>query len=387
MRRGEKMPTLIKALTRIPVICLILLANVALVATPALAEEDLVVRITQVDTSQFPLVTAYVSVTNSAGEPMEVEPSRLTLSENGVEMKPESITGVGETENPLTTMLVMDVSGSMNANDKLEAAKEAARAYVRQMRPNDRAGLMTFNTSIKVQQNVTTDTSLLLSAIKKLKAKDDTAMYDALMQAIDTLQPVSGRKAIIVLTDGLDNRSQSDAAQVIVKIGEAGLSISTIGLGDPEHPSGVLSGLDEASLSALAQTAGGGYAYANDADSLTKIYERYGRALQSEYAITYTSPSTLRDGVNRALSVSLATGKTRNAIAEGSTYNPGGLVPEVAQPASWGVFFGLLGVLLVLLLLPTIVGKIMVRREVKPEGRVKLHEEAGTNAKRVRLKE
>lgn len=377
--------TQIKSLTRIMVICLMLLANLTITAGSALAEDELVVRITQVDTSQFPYVTAYVSVTDADGEPAEVESSRLTLSENGVAMTPESITAVGETENPLTTLLVMDVSGSMNANDKLEAAKDAAHAYVRQMRPNDQAGLMTFNTDIKVAQGITTDSSQLLSAIKKLKAKDDTAMYDALMQAIDELQPVSGRKAIIVLTDGMDNRSQADGAQVIAKISPAGLSISTIGLGDPAHASGVLSGLDEAALSALAQTAGGGYAYANDADSLTQIYERYGRALQSEYAITYSSPSTLRDGVNRALSVSLSTGKTRNAIAEGSTYNPGGLVPEVAQPASWGVFFGLLGVLLVLLLLPTIVGKFMAAREAKSEGRVKLKDEVST--KRVKLKE
>jgi VWFA-related protein len=379
------MITLIKKFARLGGICLILLANLAFIASPAQAGDDLVVRITQVDTSQFPHVTVYVSVTDADGEPAEVESSRLTLSENGVEMTPESITGVGEMENPLTTLLVMDVSGSMNANDKLEAAKDAARAYVRQMRPNDQAGLLTFNTSIKQVQNVTTDSSQLLNAIKKLKAKDDTAMYDALMQAIDNLQPYAGRKAIIVLTDGMDNRSQSDAAQVIAKIGPAGLSISTIGLGDPAHTSGTLSGLDEPALSALAQTAGGVYGYANDSASLTKLYERYGRALQSEYAITYSSPSTLRDGVNRALSVSLKAGKAGSAAAEGSTYNPGGLVPEVTQPASWGVFFGLLGVLLVLLLLPTIVSKFMARREAKSSGRVKLHNEV--SAKRVKLKE
>jgi VWFA-related protein len=379
------MITLIKKFARLGGICLILLANLAFIASPAQAGDDLVVRITQVDTSQFPHVTVYVSVTDADGEPAEVESSRLSLSENGVEMTPESITGVGEMENPLTTLLVMDVSGSMNTNDKLEAAKDAARAYVRQMRPNDQAGLMTFNTSIKQVQNVTTDSSQLLNAIKKLKAKDDTAMYDALMQAIDNLQPYAGRKAIIVLTDGMDNRSQSDAAQVIAKIGPAGLSISTIGLGDPAHTSGTLSGLDEPALSALAQTAGGVYGYANDSASLTKLYERYGRALQSEYAITYSSPSTLRDGVNRALSVSLKAGKAGSAAVEGSTYNPGGLVPEVTQPASWGVFFGLLGVLLVLLLLPTIVSKFMARREAKSSGRVKLHNEV--SAKRVKLKE
>lgn len=380
------MPTHIYKFIRVMVFCLMLLTSLAWAVYPARAESDLVVRITQVDTSQFPRVTVYVSVTDSGGEPAEVEPSRISLSENGVEMTPESITGVGEKENPLTTMLVMDVSGSMNANDKLEAAKDAARAYVRQMRPSDRAGLMTFNTRIKLVQSITDDSTQLLGAIKKLKAKDDTAMYDALMQAIDELEAIEGRKAIIVLTDGLDNRSQADAAQVIARIGPAGLSISTIGLGDPAHPSGgVLSGLDEDALSALAQTAGGVYGYASDSASLTQLYQRYGRALQSEYAITYTSPSTLRDGVNRALDVSLKMGKAGSAVAESSTYNPGGLVPEVSQPASWGVFFGVLGILFILLLLPTIVGKFMAGGKAEPENRVKLHKEV--SSKRVKLKE
>jgi len=380
------MPTRIHKLFHSTGVCLILLISLGLVIHPVRANNDLVVRITQVDTSQFPHVTVYVSVTDAEGEAVEVEPSRITLSENGVEMKPESITGVGETENPLTTMLVMDISGSMNANHKLEAAKDAARAYVRQMRPNDRVGLLTFNTSLKLAQPITSDTQKLLKAIDKLKAKKDTAMYDALMQAIDELEALDGRKAIIVLTDGLDNRSQADAAQVIARVSSAGLSISTIGLGDPAYPSGgVLSGLDEAALSALAQTAGGTYGYASDSASLTRLYERYGRALQSEYAITYSSPSTLRDGVNRALSVSLKVGKASSAAAEGTSYNPGGLVPEVAQPASWGVFFGLLGGLVLLLFLPTIISKIMARHKSQPASRVKLHHEV--SPKRVKLKE
>jgi hypothetical protein len=83
------------------------------------------------------------------------------------------------------------------------------------------------------------------------------------------------------------------------------ISISTIGLGDPTHSKKAISGLDEAALVALAEKAGGGYGYANDEASLRNLYERYGRALQSEYAITYASPSQLRDGVNRRLEVSL----------------------------------------------------------------------------------
>jgi len=312
-------------------------------------------QITQVDTSRFPQVVVYVSIINAAGEPVPVSPNSLVLLENGQEIKPEKISGSGDV-GPLTTMLVMDISGSMNDSGKLDAAKAAAKAYVTQSRPGDQIGLMAFNTQTTYAQPITKNQTALLEAIDSLKARDDTAMYDALKTSIEYLEAVQGRKAIIVMTDGLDNRSKIGPLVLLDHIGPAGLSISVIGLGDPKKPRTMLGGLDEAGMKAFAQRAGGSYGYANDADSLRNLYEMYGRALQSEYVITYNSPSQLRDGVNRAVSVTLD-GKAGMAPAGGtpSSYNPGGLVPEVAEPASWGVFVVLLGFLILLLAVPWLV--------------------------------
>ena len=78
-------------------------------------------------------------------------------------------------------------------------------------------------------------------------ADKDTAFYDALLGAEEALASFSGRKAIVVLTDGLDNVSQGSIDDVLAGISEGGLSISTIGLGDPEKQ-GVNTGLDETVL-------------------------------------------------------------------------------------------------------------------------------------------
>jgi len=346
------------------------------------AGEEPTVRITQVDTSQFPQVTAYVSVTDVNGEPVGVAASQLVLDENGVAINPDYVAGVGEV-GPLTTLLVIDISGSMNSLGKLAAAKDAAKAYVNQSRPNDATGLLTFNTQYEYVQSLTTDSQVLVAAIDGLGAYDDTAMYDALMGGVEILGPVSGRKAIIVLTDGMDNRSKSTPEDVITSIGPAGLSISTVGLGDPRHSEGNLRGLDEAALMELAENAGGVYGYADDAEGLKNLYERYGRALQSEYVLTYTSPSTLRDGVNRSLTVSLSNeSSAATTELESTTYNPGGLVPEVAQPASWVLFFTLLAGLVLLLVLPAILGKAISLLRGPQKGKVKFAEQQS----RIRLK-
>ena len=316
------------------------------------------IRITQVDNSKFPQVTIYVSVTNASGEPMAVDPGQIQISENGAVMQPDKISGSGDI-GTLTTLLVMDVSGSMNNAGKLTAAKAAAQAYVDQMRPGDQAGLLVFNTKVTYVQTITSDHAALIQAIDSLKAKNDTAMFDALAQADQILKDYPGRKAIIVLTDGLDNQSKQSADQVTQDIGSSGLSISTIGLGNPDS-AGPFFGLDESSLKSLAEKAGGVYSYANNQADLSRLYELYGRALQSEYRITYTSPLTLRDGLGRTLTVSLG-GK----VSAQTKYNPGGVLPEVANPASWTIFLVLLAILVILLFIPGVIGRFPVRATAK----------------------
>lgn len=325
------------------------------IAASAPQDETPHIRITQVDNSQFPKVTVYVSVTNAAGEPIGVDPSQIQISENGQVMKADETGGKGEI-GTLTTLLVIDTSGSMREDGKLDTAKAAAKAYVDQMRPGDQAGLLAFNTKVTYVQPITADHAALTAAINSLNAQNDTAMYDALSQGAKTLKDVPGRKAIIVLTDGLDNISKVSADQVVKAIGPSGLSISTIGLGDPGKL-GINSGLDEAGLRTLADRAGGVYGYANDPDALQALYERYARALQSEYRLTYTSPSALRDGTNRDLTVNLTTAQG-SAVAAQTHYNPGGVLPEVAQTIPWPIFGAILAVLLLLLLIPLLIGNL-----------------------------
>lgn len=316
-------------------------------------------RVTQVDASQFPKVTVYISVTDASGEPVPIDTNRITISEDGVRMKIDQVRGISGGRDKsegerLTTLLVIDVSGSMNEAGKLDAAKKAADGYVDRMRPGDQVGLLTFNTQITLVQPVTTDHNALKSAIEKLQAGDYTAMYDGLVKGVENLQSVPGRKTIIVLTDGLDNRSKSKEDDVIKQIGPSGLTISTIGLGEPSQGTASMAGIDEPALKSLAERTGGLYSYVKDADALNKLFQHYGRVLQSEYAITYTSPSHQRDGVNRILSVSLVD-PAGSPISAQSRYNPGGVVPEIVTPVAvntWPVFGVALVALLVLLILP-----------------------------------
>jgi len=323
-----------------------------LATVSAQGQEEPQIRVTQVDNSKFPNVTVYISTTNTAGEPVGVDPSMIQIYENGQLMQPVDVKGGGDVVSgktiPVTTMLVIDISGSMDQNNKLAAAKEAAKSYVNQMRPGDQAGLITYDTQVYTVQPITADASVLSSAIDGLKTGSDTAMYDALIQAEKALDGVSGRKAIIVLTDGMDNRSQSTSEDVIAGIGQSGFTISAIGFGE----AGIAgqAGINETALKSLAEQAGGIYGFVTDSEALKGLYQQQSRALQSEYQITFVSPSTLRDGINRNLTVALAGG---TASTEGK-YNPGGVLPEVTSK-SWTTFAAILLGLLILLFLPMLI--------------------------------
>lgn len=337
---------------RIISIGLLLLLALSTFGIAAAQEPGTQIHITQVDNSKFPQVTVYVSVTNAAGEPVGVDRNTIQIYEDGQLMQPTSIAGGGQGgAGPLTTMLVIDVSGSMEKNDKIGAAKEAAKSYVNQMRAGDQAGLIAFDSHVYTIQPITTDTGALAAAIDGLKPGSDTAMYDGILEATKALEGVTGRKAVIVLSDGLDNRSSTSEEAIVNAVGPSGLTISSIGFGDPTASG--QAGIDEAGLKSLADRTGGQYAYASDAQALSAMFQLYGATLQNEYVVTYISPATLRNGVNRNLTVSLAGTAT---AAEGK-YNPGGVLPEVgAAGANWKLFGGILLGLVVLLAIPLVIG-------------------------------
>jgi len=315
---------------------------------PAWAQEGVHITITQVDISAFPRVGLYLSVTDGEGEAYGIDPAQLHIEENGIPIDSAQIEGA-EAVGRLSTLLIVDVSGSMNVAGKLEAARAAANAYIGTMRPGDQVGLLTFNTEVSYVQPLTQDQELLQAAVASLQADEDTAMYDAVLEGVELFQETTGRKAIIVLTDGLDNRSLAGRSDVLAAIGPSGLSISTIGLGDPDQGDATNAGLDVPGLMQLAADAGGQFSYANDQESLTSLYTSLAMTLQSEYILTYISPSDQRDGFGRELTVTL---QDYPSTIQNAAYNPGGLIPEVGEGSSLALFAGVSLLLAALLFLP-----------------------------------
>jgi Ca-activated chloride channel family protein len=340
--------------------CITMLTLVGLLVTvlEAQAEGPVTVQVVQVDKARFPEVDVYVSVTDANGQPVKnLMPEDFSLEEDGQPVSLTHVSRAGE-QGPVTAVLVIDKSGSMNHANKMKAAREAAIAFVQLMRPGDATGVIAFNTQVTTVQPLTDDKESLIEAIRGIEAVDDTAMYDALHEASAMLEPVSGRKAIIVVTDGMNTAGQRTREETLILVGEQDISIYTIGLGDPSQGTETYAGIDEPTLKAIAEESGGIYTFAPNPEDLRSLYELLSLRIQNEYKLTYRSPNRLRDGTNRTLAVTVAapSGPTKVTAA----YNPGGVIPEVEPRSTWGLFGLIFAVLAFLLVLPGIIGKVGV---------------------------
>jgi VWFA-related protein len=175
-------------------------ATAASQPTPEEVDEDDVVR---VDTT---LVTVPVSVVDRQGRFIpNLKKEDFTLSENGVE---QSIAYFEPAEKPFTVALLLDTSASTHFH--LSEIRDAAIEFAKQLRPQDRVLVVSFNDEVLLLTEATNDQTLIESAIEvNANTGSSTRLYDAVDLTIrERLNKIKGRKAIVLFTDGVDTSSQ-----------------------------------------------------------------------------------------------------------------------------------------------------------------------------------
>lgn len=127
----------------------------------------------------------------------------FTIFEDGIK---QNIELFGSVEEPFSVALLLDSSGSTEAS--LDQIKSAAMAFIGNLRPHDRVMVVSFNDSVEVLSELTNDSAKLASAVRSIKPGEFTQVYEAVYTAVwERLHDVTGRKAVIVFTDGIDTAS------------------------------------------------------------------------------------------------------------------------------------------------------------------------------------
>jgi VWFA-related protein len=298
--------------------------------------------VSQVDATAFPTVDVYVSVLDRNQQPISgLTQQDFRLFENGQKV-PFAFMSNGF---DVSVVLVIDQSGSMAYAGKMDAAKQAALTFLHGMKPHDRVALIAFSDTVTVAQPLSTDRAATAAQVQTLAPLQGTALFDATMRALDMLRPVQGRKAVIVLTDGMDNQSRARIDDVVQRARQDTASVYTIGLGTRSSTSRD-AGVDEGVLKRLAGATTGQYYYAPDPSTLSRLYQHLAEQLGSEYRLRYRTPRDVHDGTRRSVDVRVRLMGTGDVTASDS-YLVGGVLG--AGGINWPVFAGLFAVLAALL--------------------------------------
>lgn len=119
----------------------------------------------------------------------------------------QEIATFSSTEAPFNVALLLDTSHS--TKQKLGAIRKAALTFVKQLQPTDRVMIVTFDDQVRFVCELTSDRERLKTAIESVKSQYATSLYDAILLTVtQKLAPLPGRKAIVVLTDGVDTASR-----------------------------------------------------------------------------------------------------------------------------------------------------------------------------------
>jgi VWFA-related protein len=237
----------------------------------------------------------------------------LRILEDG---KPRRIHGFQQsTDRFVSLAILIDASASQESTlptQKL-AATSFAEAIIRSDR--DQAAVATFTGTLKVEQSLTNDISLLRQAIARAKFVPPpgyvrgglvigrpppvqrtpaglaayTAVWDSVIEACSgVLAPSAGnaRRAIVLLTDGQDTISKSKMTAAIDRAVRDGVAIYAIGIGEPEF------GMDKDSMRKLSERTGGRAFFPKRAGDLGKVFAEIGEALRTQYLIVYDRVDT-----------------------------------------------------------------------------------------------
>jgi Ca-activated chloride channel homolog len=172
------------------------------------------------------LVTVPVIVTDRYGRfATGLTSKEFTVREEGSAQKIEDFSS---TEAPFSVALLIDTSRS--TQNKLSRIRKAAETFIKQLLPNDRIMVVSFDDKVRFVCDFTSDHAELKRAVKSLESSYATSLYDAIHLTInERMSKIQGRKAIVVLTDGVDTASKKATYQSAIELAaSAGIITYTV---------------------------------------------------------------------------------------------------------------------------------------------------------------
>ncbi len=292
---------------------LLALATAATRASDLAATQDsLHLVYNQVDAAQFPWIVSLVTVTNARGLIIgKLDENNFEVQEDGVRELPILVEELPEGEAGIHVVLTIDCSQSMSGQP-IADAKTAATTFVGLMQKLDRSAIVSFNQTPWTEHPFSDDVESLKKAIAQIYATGYTAVYDAVVHSVELITDDMKNRAIILLTDGADNRSRHSFHDALNALLAHEIRAYTIGLGLTPNSN------EENVLKDLASQSGGLYFYSPTSSQLEEIYRAISQLLHHRYRVSYTTHNPAKDSTLRHVRIEVLV--NGNASADTSSY-------------------------------------------------------------------
>jgi Ca-activated chloride channel family protein len=234
------------------------------------------------------IVQVTVTVTNDRGEFVAGLPqSAFHVMEDG---KPQTITYFASEDVPLELIVAVDISGSMAP--VMPKLREAVKAFLGAVPAENRLSLLGFNDSVFALTRRPTDPpEERMRAVDRLAPWGATALYDVIVRGIDMLGTRSGRKALVVFSDGEDQGSHVTLDQVEQRLQASDVTLYMIGQGR-----GLSVERLKKIMERLSMPTGGRVFAMSSINELSGAFDTLLDELSHQYLIGYPPPGDIRDG-------------------------------------------------------------------------------------------
>lgn len=208
---------------------------------------------------------------------------------------PQAITAFAAENIPLEIVVAIDISGSMT--EAMPTVKAAVKKFLLKLRPEDAVTVLAFNNSPFVIARPAVDLKGRLQALERLTAWGGTSLYEALLKAVGQLGPQTGRRVIVVFTDGEDLHSKIPLETAERRLESSDAVLYAIGQGRAPGMKTLRDVLERLSDKA------GGRAFFEDLDKLDEVFDTIITDLANQYLIGYVPQDMRRDGRWREIRV------------------------------------------------------------------------------------
>jgi len=229
-----------------------------------------------------------------------LEKEDFTILENN---GPQRIKSFAAEDAPVSIGIVFDLSGSMNS--KLIRARESILQFAKTANPEDEFFVIGFNDRPELIEDFTNSVEEIQARLATVRSGHRTALLDAIYYGVAKMKEAKHeRKALLVVSDGGDNRSRYTEGEVRAQVRESDVEIYSIGIFDPyaatpEERTGPIL------LNELCEETGGRLFRVDDIAEMSDIAEKISTELRNQYVIGYTPKNASRDGKWRKVKVKL----------------------------------------------------------------------------------